>query len=102
MFANEIAGMPCSEQKYLIHSMKINSAILKNDALLYGLLSKDAKQVCKITRVSEMWTTFEREKTKRDFANSIRVRAKLFGSKYVKGMDIEKYLESLEDCRRQL
>ncbi|OWZ05489.1 hypothetical protein PHMEG_00022422 [Phytophthora megakarya] len=55
--------------------------LFARDALIYGLLSKDAKNVCKITRVSEMWTTFEREKTQRGFANSIRVRAMLFGSK---------------------
>ncbi|EGZ14890.1 hypothetical protein PHYSODRAFT_419355, partial [Phytophthora sojae] len=59
-------------------------------------------EVCKMTRVCEMWTAFEREKTKRDFANSIRVRAKLFGAKYTKGTNMDKYLESLEDYRRQL
>ncbi|OWZ03552.1 polyprotein [Phytophthora megakarya] len=49
-----------------------------------------------------MWTAFEQDKTKRDFANSIRIRRKLYGAKYVKGINMDKFLEELEDYRRQL
>ncbi|EGZ13725.1 hypothetical protein PHYSODRAFT_446813, partial [Phytophthora sojae] len=66
------------------------------------LLPKDAKKICKLVRVTEMWTAFERDKTRRDFANSIRIRAKLYGAKYAKGVNMDKYLEDLEDYRRQL
>ncbi|KAJ8576911.1 hypothetical protein ON010_g2299 [Phytophthora cinnamomi] len=76
--------------------------LFARDALLCGLLPKDAKKVCKFARVSEMWTAFVRDKTRRDFANSIRIRAKLYGAKVVKGMKMDKYLEDLEDYRRQL
>ncbi|ETK75724.1 hypothetical protein L915_17708, partial [Phytophthora nicotianae] len=54
------------------------------------------------TPVSKIWSGFEREKTKRDFANSIRIRAKLYGARFEKGMNMDKYLEDLEDYCRQL
>ncbi|GMF18667.1 unnamed protein product [Phytophthora fragariaefolia] len=76
--------------------------LFARDALLFGLLPKDAKKLCKLARVSEMWTAYERDKTQRDFANSIRIRAKMYGAKFVKGMQMDKYLEDLEDYRRQL
>ncbi|POM60716.1 Gag protein [Phytophthora palmivora] len=49
-----------------------------------------------------MWTSFEQDKTKRDFANSIRVRAKLYGARFEKGRNMDRYLEVLKDYRRQL
>ncbi|KAE9353649.1 hypothetical protein PF008_g4912 [Phytophthora fragariae] len=49
-----------------------------------------------------MWTTFVRDKTKIDYANSIRIRAKLYGARYEKGKHMDKFLEGLEDLRRQL
>ncbi|OWZ00986.1 hypothetical protein PHMEG_00027711, partial [Phytophthora megakarya] len=79
--------------------------LFARDALLHGLLSKDAKKICKMSRVSEMWTSFEQDKTKRDFANSIRIRAKLYGARFERGKNMDKYLEDLEeldDYRRQL
>ncbi|POM77284.1 Hypothetical protein PHPALM_5355 [Phytophthora palmivora] len=76
--------------------------LFARNALLQGLLSKDAKKICKLARVSEMWTSFEQDKTKRDFANSIRVRAKLYGARFEKGRNMDRYLEELEDYRRQL
>ncbi|POM65562.1 LOW QUALITY PROTEIN: Hypothetical protein PHPALM_18700 [Phytophthora palmivora] len=75
--------------------------LFARDALLFGLQSKDAKKICKLSRASEMWATFVRDKTKRDYAN-IRVRAKLYGARYAIGMNMDKYLEDLEDSRRQL
>ncbi|KAJ8524360.1 hypothetical protein ON010_g16758 [Phytophthora cinnamomi] len=72
------------------------------DALLCGLLPKDAKKGCKFALVSEMWTAFVRDKTRREFANSIRIRAKLYDAKFVKGMKMDKYLEDLGDYRRQI
>ncbi|POM66918.1 LOW QUALITY PROTEIN: Hypothetical protein PHPALM_17145 [Phytophthora palmivora] len=67
-----------------------------------GLLSKDAKKIYKLARVSEMWTSFEQGKPKRDFANSIRIRAKPYGARFEKGRNMDRYLEELEDYRRQL
>ncbi|EGZ09053.1 hypothetical protein PHYSODRAFT_407790, partial [Phytophthora sojae] len=76
--------------------------LFARDTLLFGLLPKDAKKICTLVRVTEMWTAFERDKTRRDFANSICIGAKLYGAKYAKGMNMDKYLEDLEDYRRQL
>ncbi|OWZ18756.1 polyprotein [Phytophthora megakarya] len=59
--------------------------LFARDALLHGLLSKDSKKICKMSRVSEMWTLFEQDKTKRDFANCIRIRAKLYGVRFERG-----------------
>ncbi|KAG6958557.1 hypothetical protein JG688_00010469, partial [Phytophthora aleatoria] len=67
----------------------------------WGLRTQDAKIVCKFARVSEKWTAFERDKPKRDFANSIRIRAKLYGARFEKGKYMDN-LEDLEDFRRQL
>ncbi|POM77327.1 Hypothetical protein PHPALM_5303 [Phytophthora palmivora] len=76
--------------------------LFARDTLLQDLLSKDAKKICKLARVSEMWTSFEQDKSKRDFANSIRIRAKLYGARLEKGRNMDRYLEELEDYRRQL
>ncbi|POM81883.1 Hypothetical protein PHPALM_73 [Phytophthora palmivora] len=67
-----------------------------------GQLSKEAKKIYKLPRVSEMWTSSEQSKTKRDFANSIRIRAKPYGARFEKGRNLDRYLEELEDYRRQL
>ncbi|ETL38273.1 hypothetical protein L916_10129 [Phytophthora nicotianae] len=76
--------------------------LFARDALLSGLLVKDAKKICKKTEVGEMWAAFVRDRTKQDFSNSIPVRARLYGAKYMRGANMEKYLEELEDLRRQL
>ncbi|KAJ8566648.1 hypothetical protein ON010_g6474 [Phytophthora cinnamomi] len=50
----------------------------------------------------EMWNSFERDKTKRAYASEIRLRRDLYAAKFTVGEDMEKYLERLEDMRRQL
>ncbi|KAG6620376.1 uncharacterized protein IUM83_16383 [Phytophthora cinnamomi] len=49
-----------------------------------------------------MWNSFERDKTKRAYASEIRLRRDLYAAKFTVGEDMEKYLERLEDMRRQL
>ncbi|KAG3084279.1 hypothetical protein PI124_g18830 [Phytophthora idaei] len=77
-------------------------SLFARDALLFGHLREMAKKLCKFTHLNDMWTAFERDKTKRDFANSIRIRAKLYGARFEKGKHMDMYLGYLEDFRRQL
>lgn len=71
------------------------------DALLWGLLSKDAKKICKMTSVHDMWAVFVffyAREAKRDYGNQIRIRGQLY-TQYQKGMNMDKYLNNLEDHR---
>ncbi|KAE8970245.1 hypothetical protein PR002_g27175 [Phytophthora rubi] len=71
-------------------------------ALLFGMLLTDSKKVCRMANAREMWRSFEQDKTKRAYASEIRLRSKLYTTKFSPGEDMEKYLEKLEDMRRQL
>ncbi|KAF4127649.1 gag-polypeptide of LTR copia-type [Phytophthora infestans] len=71
-------------------------------ALLFGMLPKDSKKVCRMATAREMWTSFEQDKTKRAYASEIRLRRDLYAAKFTPGDDMEKYLERLDDLRRQL
>ncbi|EGZ24515.1 hypothetical protein PHYSODRAFT_421853, partial [Phytophthora sojae] len=66
------------------------------------MLPKDSKMVCRMANAREMWRSFEQDKTKRAYASEIRLRSKLYTTKFSSGEDMEKYLEKLEDMRRQL
>ncbi|KAE8987514.1 hypothetical protein PR003_g6650 [Phytophthora rubi] len=71
-------------------------------ALLFGMLPKDSKKVCKMAAAREMWTSFEQDKTKRAYASETRLRRDLYVAKYTPGEDMEKYLDRLDDMRRRL
>ncbi|KAG6582973.1 Integrase, catalytic core protein [Phytophthora cinnamomi] len=71
-------------------------------ALLFSMLPKDSKKVCKMANAREMWRSFEQDRAKRAYASEIRLRGKLYTTKFKTGEDMEKYLEKLEDMRRQL
>ncbi|KAF4144275.1 Integrase core domain [Phytophthora infestans] len=49
----------------------------------------------------EMWRSFIQDKTKRAYVSEIRLRSKMDSTKFTTGEDMEKYLEKLEDMRRQ-
>ncbi|KAF4142335.1 gag-polypeptide of LTR copia-type [Phytophthora infestans] len=70
--------------------------------LLLGMCPKDSKKVCKMATAREMWRSFEQNKTKRAYASEIRLRSKMYSTKFTTVEDMEKYLEKLEDMRRQL
>ncbi|KAE9168040.1 hypothetical protein PF002_g30716 [Phytophthora fragariae] len=71
-------------------------------ALLFGMLPKDSKKVCKMTTAREIWTAFEQDKTKRAYASEIRLRRDLYAAKFQPGEGMETYLNRLEGMRRQL
>ncbi|KAJ8574548.1 hypothetical protein ON010_g4665 [Phytophthora cinnamomi] len=71
-------------------------------ALLFDMLPKDSKKICRMATAREMWNSFEQDKTKRAYASEIRLRRDLYAAKFTVGEDMEKYLERLEDMRRQL
>ncbi|EGZ18535.1 hypothetical protein PHYSODRAFT_417700, partial [Phytophthora sojae] len=57
---------------------------------------------CAEWQAREMWRSFEQDKTRRAYASEIRLRSKLYTTKFSSSEDMEKYLEKLEDMRRQL
>ncbi|KAE8981751.1 hypothetical protein PR003_g17827 [Phytophthora rubi] len=59
---------------------------LARDALLRGVLIKDAVKICSMTEAREMWVAFELEKTKRNYSNSLFVRKKFYAYDYTHGM----------------
>ncbi|KAE8886485.1 hypothetical protein PF003_g29613 [Phytophthora fragariae] len=75
---------------------------LARDALLRGVLVKDATKICMLASARDMWVTFEQEKTRRAFSNALYLRKKLYAHTYKSGMDMDKYLDDMEAMRRQL
>ncbi|KAE9171394.1 hypothetical protein PF005_g27158 [Phytophthora fragariae] len=75
---------------------------LARDALLRGVLIKDAAKICTMTEARKMWVAFELEKTKRNYSNSLFVRKKFYAYDYTHGMDMDQYLDEMEAMRRQL
>ncbi|KAG2896134.1 hypothetical protein PC117_g23078 [Phytophthora cactorum] len=75
---------------------------LARDAILRGILTKDASRICNFDYAHEMWDAFEREKTKRAFSNALVLRKKLYSYTFTTDMNMESYLDELEYMRRQL
>ncbi|ETM30507.1 hypothetical protein L914_21817 [Phytophthora nicotianae] len=75
---------------------------LARDAILRGVLTKDASRICNFEYAHEMWDAFEREKTKRAFLNALLLRKKLYSYSFTSDMNMESYLDELEHMRRQL
>ncbi|KAE9358492.1 hypothetical protein PF008_g2681 [Phytophthora fragariae] len=51
---------------------------LARDALLRGVIVKDATKTCMLTSARDTWVAFEQEKTRRDFSNALYLRKKLY------------------------
>ncbi|KAG3096429.1 hypothetical protein PI124_g15836 [Phytophthora idaei] len=73
---------------------------LARDAILRGMLTKDASRICNFDYAHEMWDAFE--KTKRAFSNALVLRKKLYSYTFTADMNMESYLDELEYMRRQL
>ncbi|KAF4148969.1 Zinc knuckle, partial [Phytophthora infestans] len=74
---------------------------LARDAILRGVLTKRASGISIFDNAHEMWDVFEREKTKRAFSNALMLRKKMYSYTYTPDMDMESYLNELEQMRRQ-
>ncbi|KAG6943431.1 hypothetical protein JG687_00018471 [Phytophthora cactorum] len=75
---------------------------LARDAILRGVLTKDAVRMCNYNYTHELWEALEQEKTKRAFSNGLLLRKKIYSYTYTPEMNMETYLDDMEMMRRQL
>ncbi|GMF32475.1 unnamed protein product [Phytophthora fragariaefolia] len=71
-------------------------------AILHGVQTADAELICHKASAQEMWTSFVNKQTKREYANYIFARQRLYANKYVPERNMNDWLREMQLLRNEL
>jgi hypothetical protein len=72
------------------------------DSILQGVSKSDHRFINTMPTGHAMWSELINHKTKRDYTNGIYIFTDMVNNKFKAGGNIEKWVEKMEDYRRQL
>ncbi|EGZ25813.1 hypothetical protein PHYSODRAFT_484519, partial [Phytophthora sojae] len=71
-------------------------------AILHGVPTADAELICHESSAQGMWTSFVNKQTKREYANYIFARQRLYANKYSQEQNMNEWLREMQLLRNEL